>query len=98
MTGTAPVLPCEAQIVFKQEPGQPVSRLVFSDWNLDPRPADAQFAVNVPQGYELIPIIERIPKSELKADPAKAMGAPAQVTWRRTNATKGEKVMLKYVC
>ncbi len=35
MTGTAPVLPCEAQIVFKQEPGQPVSRLVFSDWNLD---------------------------------------------------------------
>jgi hypothetical protein len=78
MTGTAPVLPCEAQIVYKQEPGQPVSRFAFSDWNLDPRPADAQFALNVPQGYELIPIIERIPKSELKADPAKAMGAPAK--------------------
>jgi hypothetical protein len=78
MTDTAPVLPCETRIVYKEEPGQPVSRLVFSDWNLDPRPADTQFAVNVPQGYELIPIIERIPKSELKADPAKAMGAPAK--------------------
>jgi hypothetical protein len=78
MTASEPVLPCEAQVVYKQEPGQPVSRLVFSDWNLDPRPADTQFALNVPQGYELIPIIERIPKSELKADPAKAMGAPAK--------------------
>ena len=78
MTSTAPVLPCEAQIVFKQEPGQPVSRLVFSDWNLDPRPADTQFVLNVPQGYELIPVIERIPKSELKSDAAKAMGAPAK--------------------
>jgi hypothetical protein len=29
----------------------------------------------VPQGYEAIPIVERIPKSELKTDPAKAMGA-----------------------
>jgi len=78
MTSTAPVLPCEAQIVFKQEPGQPVSRLVFSDWNLDPRPADTQFVLNVPQGYELIPVIERIPKSELKTDAAKAMGVPAK--------------------
>ena len=78
MSAAAPVLPCEAQIVYKQEPGQPVSRFVFSDWNLDPRPADAQFVLNAPQGYELIPVIERIPKSELKADPAKAMGAPAK--------------------
>jgi hypothetical protein len=78
MASKAPVLPCEARIVFKQEPGQPVSRLVFSDWNLSARPGDDQFALNVPQGYELIPIIERIPKSELKADPAKAMGAAAK--------------------
>jgi hypothetical protein len=78
MTGTAPMLPCEAQIVYKQEPGQPVSRLVFSDWNLDPRPAETQFVLTAPGGYELIPVIERIPKSELKTDAAKAMGAPAK--------------------
>jgi hypothetical protein len=31
----------------------------------------------VPQGYEQIPIVERIPKAELKSDAAKAMGATA---------------------
>lgn len=72
-----PALPCEARIILKEEPGQPVSRLVFSDWNLKPEALDARFVASVPQGYELIPIIERIPKTELKSDPAKAMGAAA---------------------
>ena len=78
MTRAEPTLPCQAQIIFKQEPGQPVTRLVFSNWNLQASPADSQFVANVPQGYELIPIVERIPKEELKADPAKAMGEAAK--------------------
>jgi hypothetical protein len=76
MTTAEPTLPCQVQITFKEEPGQPVSRLVFSRWNLQPQTPDTQFVANVPQGYELVPVIERIPKAELKADAAKAMGAP----------------------
>jgi hypothetical protein len=74
MTTAEPTLPCQAQITYKEEPGQPVSRLTFSSWNLKAQPQDAQFVASVPQGYELIPVVERIPKTELKADPAKAMG------------------------
>jgi hypothetical protein len=77
VTADSPVLPCQLQIVQKKEPSQPVTRLTFSDWNLNAQPQDAQFVAQVPQGYELIPVIERIPKEELKADPAKAMGAQA---------------------
>jgi hypothetical protein len=78
VTSAEPTLPCHAQITFKDEPGKPITRLIFSNWNLQLQPQDAQFVANVPQGYELIPILERIPKTELKSDPAKAMGMSAQ--------------------
>ena len=75
MTTAAPTVPCQAEITFKERPGKPVTRLVFSNWNLQAKPADSQFVANVPAGYEQIPIVERIPKAELKADAAKAMAA-----------------------
>ena len=74
VTSDEPTLPCQIQITYKQEPGQPVSRLTFSKWNLKAQPEDSQFAANVPQGYEQIPMVERIPKGELKSDAARAMG------------------------
>jgi len=74
MTSAEPTVPCEARITFKEEPGQPVTQLTFSNWNLQAQPAESQFAAHVPQGYELIPVVERIPKAEIKADAAKAMG------------------------
>ncbi len=77
MTGAEPTVPCQVQITFKEEPGKPVSRLVFSNWNLQANPPDSQFAANIPAGYERIPVVERIPKEELKADAAKAMAADA---------------------
>jgi hypothetical protein len=76
MTTAEPTLPCQVEITYKAEPGRPVSRLVFSKWNLQPQAPDTLFVAHVPQGYERIPIVERVPKSELKADAAKAMGAP----------------------
>ena len=75
VTSPEPTLPCQVSITYKEEPGQPVSKLVFNNWNLKAQPQDGQFVANVPQGYEQIPMVERIPKSELKADAAKAMGA-----------------------
>ena len=73
-----PVLPLRARITYKEEPGQPVSTLVFYDWNLQASPPESQFVANVPQGYEAIPVVERIPKTELKGDAARAMGAAAR--------------------
>jgi hypothetical protein len=78
VTAAAPVLPCRARITYKAEPGQPVTTLVFYNWNLQAAAPDSQFAANVPQGYEAIPIVERIPKTELKSDAARAMGAAAR--------------------
>lgn len=77
LASAEPHLPCQAQIVFKAEPGQPVTKLAFSNWNLAAAPEDALFVAKVPEGYEQIPVLERIPKDELKADAAKAMGATA---------------------
>jgi hypothetical protein len=78
ISSTERTLPCRVEITAKAEPGQPVSRLVFSKWNLQPQIDDSLFAAKVPQGYELIPVVERIPKNELKTDAAKAMGTPAE--------------------
>jgi hypothetical protein len=78
VTSNEPTLPCQLQIVYKTRPSRPVTRLTFSNWNLNAQPQDAQFVAHVPQGYEQIPVIERIPKEELKADPAKAMGAKGE--------------------
>jgi hypothetical protein len=47
VTADEPALPCQAQITFKEEPGQPVTKLVFSNWNLKAQPADSQFVANV---------------------------------------------------
>jgi hypothetical protein len=77
MTTAEPTLPCQIQITYKEEPGRPVSRLVFHDWNLQRQAPDTLFVANVPQGYERVPVVERIPKSELKADAAKAMADAA---------------------
>jgi len=75
VSSAEPTLPCQVSITYKEEPGQPVSKLVFNSWNLKAQPQDSQFVANVPEGYEQIPMVERIPKSELKTDAAKAMGA-----------------------
>jgi hypothetical protein len=73
----SPAVPYRASIKYKEEPGQPVTTLVFHDWNLRAEPPDSQFVAIVPQGYEAIPVVERIPKNELKGDAAKAMGVAA---------------------
>lgn len=78
VTSAEPTVPCQIQITYKQEPAQPVTRLVFSNWNLQAKADDVQFAASVPQGYERIPVVERIPKEELKTNAEKAMGMAAK--------------------
>lgn len=61
----APAVPCRLEITYKDRPGTPASRLSFRNWNLQAHIEDAQFAAHIPQGYEEIPIVERVTKKQL---------------------------------
>jgi hypothetical protein len=50
-------LPCQLQITYKTEPGQPAARIVFSDWNTTPAISDETFKPVVPEGYNRIKIM-----------------------------------------
>jgi hypothetical protein len=50
-------LPCQFQITYKAEPGQPVMRIVFHDWNAAPTISDATFTPTVPDGYRRIKLM-----------------------------------------
>jgi hypothetical protein len=50
-------LPCQLQITYKTDPGQPVTRVVFFDWNPSPTIADATFQAVIPDGYNRIKLM-----------------------------------------
>jgi hypothetical protein len=50
-------LPCQLRITYKSEPGQPVTRVVFHDWNATPAVSEATFTPTVPVGYRRIKIM-----------------------------------------
>jgi len=49
--------PCQLQITYKNDPGQPVTRIAFSDWNPQPTISDETFKPQVPEGYQRIKIM-----------------------------------------
>lgn len=71
-------LPCKADIIYTGRPGKPVSQMTFRNWSLGGSLPDGDFVAKVPPAYERIPIVERIPKDEIKKDAAKAMAAAEQ--------------------
>jgi hypothetical protein len=50
-------LPCQLEITYKSVPGQPVTRIVFHDWNASPVVSETTFAPTVPEGYRRIRIM-----------------------------------------
>jgi len=50
-------LPCQLQITYKTQPGQPVTRVVFHDWNATPEISDTTFTPAVPENYNRIKIM-----------------------------------------
>jgi hypothetical protein len=44
-------LPCQLHITYKAEPGQPVARISFHDWNAAPVLTNDTFKPVVPEGY-----------------------------------------------
>jgi hypothetical protein len=50
-------LPCQLQITYKTEPGKPVTKVVFEDWNPSAQVSDATFVPRVPEGYQRLKIM-----------------------------------------
>jgi hypothetical protein len=70
------------QITYKQDPGQPVTRVTFKDENLAPKVDDTTFTAKVPDGYTRIRLARR--DSDLApvetADAAPSPAAPPAST------------------
>ncbi len=58
-------LPCRLEIQYKEEEGQPISQITFHNWNLAAVVQDDAFAFKIPNGYERIPILERVRLKEV---------------------------------
>jgi hypothetical protein len=69
----------QLQITYKQDPGQPVTRVVFKDLNLSPPVDDRTFTATVPEGFERIRVARRdsdlAPVETAQADPPPAASA-----------------------
>ena len=57
-------LPCQLEILYKNDEGQPRTRLTFSDWNLGVPLDDAIFAFTPPADYQRIRIVGRSASEE----------------------------------
>jgi hypothetical protein len=50
-------LPCQVKIVYKNAPGQPVTTVVYGNFEESPQVTDATFAATIPEGYQRIKIM-----------------------------------------
>jgi hypothetical protein len=57
-------LPRKVQIKYLEEPAQPEFVIILRNWNLNPAIPENTFAFKIPDGYERIPIMERVEYKE----------------------------------
>jgi hypothetical protein len=57
-------LPCKLKITYTDDPAAPVHVVTFRNWNLAPQIAPDKFTFQIPEGYERIPILERVRLTE----------------------------------
>jgi hypothetical protein len=53
-------LPYELVLNYKDDPKTPRQQVIFKNWNLNAQATDKDFAFNIPQGYQRIPIMEKV--------------------------------------
>ncbi|MCI0441826.1 DUF2092 domain-containing protein [bacterium] len=53
-------LPYQLILNYKDDPRNPTQQIIFKNWNLNAQATDKDFAFNIPQGYQRIPIMEKI--------------------------------------
>ncbi len=58
--GKSDSLPYQLVLNYKENPRVPRSQVIFKNWNLNASATDKDFAFNIPQGYQRIPIMEKV--------------------------------------
>ena len=58
--GKSDSLPYQLVLNYKDDPKNPRSQVIFKNWNLNAQASDKDFAFNIPQGYQRIPIMEKV--------------------------------------
>jgi hypothetical protein len=53
-------LPCKFEITYKENPGVPFYSIIFTNWNFTPEIKRDTFTYKIPEGYERLPIMERV--------------------------------------
>lgn len=74
-------LPNRLRVVSKEEKGQPVADILFTNWNLAASTTDEMFEPQIPKDYEGIAIIQRaasLPKPDPNAPQPDASSKPAK--------------------
>jgi hypothetical protein len=58
--GKSDSLPYQLVLIYKENTRNPRSQVIFKNWNLNASATDKDFAFNIPQGYQRIPIMEKV--------------------------------------
>jgi hypothetical protein len=69
-------LPCQLEITYKTEPQNPMTRVVFHDWNPAAEVSDDTFAAKIPDGYERIKMMRHVTVVDPNFDQPGAAAAP----------------------
>jgi hypothetical protein len=74
-------LPCQLEITYKTDPGKPMTRVIFSDWNPAAQVSDDTFTAKIPDGFQRIKMMRHVtavdPNLDEAGDAAPAKGKPA---------------------
>lgn len=74
-------LPCQLEMTYKKENGNPFYRISFTKWNLFAPLPQGAFAYKIPEGYVRIPMLERVvlkPGDQTQTHPAKDPGSEGE--------------------
>jgi hypothetical protein len=58
--GKSDSLPYQLVLNYKENPRVPRSQVIFKNWNLNASVTDKDFAFVIPEGYQRIPIMEKV--------------------------------------
>jgi hypothetical protein len=70
--GEARRLPCQIKIVYKNDPGQPVTIVTYGNFDESPAASDDTFAAKIPDGYQRIKIMRHATVTDPKLGAAKS--------------------------
>jgi hypothetical protein len=65
-------LPCQVKIVYKNDPGQPMTMVTYTEFNPAPPVSDDTFKATIPDGYQRIKIMRHATVTDPKVEEAPA--------------------------